>query len=98
MHITTQPPASIVTEMPEYKCHKLVRAAKITGVALDDDTMTDQGAVTVLNFGDIGLSKTVYPDWVKKHEPKIGGYFVEYEDGYTSYSPAEAFESGYAKT
>jgi hypothetical protein len=27
----------------------------------------------------------------------VGGYFVVYDDGYTSYSPAAAFESGYSR-
>lgn len=26
---------------------------------------------------------------------KVGGYYVVYEDGYESWSPAEAFEKGY---
>ena len=33
--------------------------------------------------------------FVQKHNPQSGGYYVRYEDGYESYSPAEAFESGY---
>ena len=28
---------------------------------------------------------------------KVGGYYVVYEDGYKSFSPAEAFESGYKR-
>lgn len=35
--------------------------------------------------------------YVQKHAPKAGGYFVAYEDGYKSWSPAEAFESGYTR-
>jgi len=31
-------------------------------------------------------------------EKSVGGYYVMYEDGYASWSPAEAFESGYAPT
>jgi hypothetical protein len=34
-------------------------------------------------------------DYVKKHNPQAGGYWVQYEDGYESFSPAAAFESGY---
>lgn len=32
--------------------------------------------------------------WHSKHSPVVGGYFVLYPDGYTSYSPAEPFEAG----
>jgi hypothetical protein len=34
--------------------------------------------------------------YVRKHGPEVGGYYVVYEDGYKSYSPAEAFEGGYS--
>lgn len=33
----------------------------------------------------------------EKHKPQAGGYYVVYEDGYKSFSPAEAFESGYTR-
>jgi len=33
--------------------------------------------------------------WIAKHDPQPGGYYVRYADAYASYSPAEAFESGY---
>ncbi len=36
-------------------------------------------------------------DYMRKHQPKIGGYFVVYKDGYKSFSPAEAFEEGYTR-
>ena len=32
---------------------------------------------------------------MNKHAPQPGGYFVLYEGGYTSWSPADAFEAGY---
>lgn len=35
------------------------------------------------------------PEYVAKHKPEVGGYYVVYEDGYKSFSPAGAFESGY---
>jgi hypothetical protein len=35
--------------------------------------------------------------YMSKHKPVEGGYFVVYEDGYKSFSPAEAFESGYSR-
>lgn len=36
-------------------------------------------------------------EYMNKHQPQIGGYYVKYADGYESFSPAEAFESGYTK-
>jgi hypothetical protein len=32
----------------------------------------------------------------ERSNPQIGGYYVLYEDGYESFSPADAFESGYS--
>lgn len=35
--------------------------------------------------------------YLMKHDPKPGGYYVLYGDGYDSYSPAQAFEEGYSR-
>ena len=32
---------------------------------------------------------------LEKSAPGVGGYFVRYEDGYESFSPAAAFEGGH---
>lgn len=32
-----------------------------------------------------------------KHRPQVGGYYVVYDDGYKSFSPAKAFEEGYTR-
>jgi hypothetical protein len=36
-------------------------------------------------------------DFITKHKPEAGGYFVVYDDGYASFSPAKAFEEGYTQ-
>jgi hypothetical protein len=33
--------------------------------------------------------------YVIKHSPQVGSYYVRYENGYESCSPAKAFEDGY---
>jgi hypothetical protein len=33
-------------------------------------------------------------EFLAKHKPEVGGYFVQYADGYKSFSPAAAFEEG----
>lgn len=82
--------------LPVYQCHKQVRAAKI----IDIRTM---GSIHKTDFYHLHLDDAtiafmqVTPDWYQKHRPSVGGYFVQYEDGYQSYSPARAFESGYTK-
>lgn len=76
--------------LPAYKSHKIVRAAKITALRGNgNDDMPD------LVLGEIGAIVALLPDWHAKHKPQVGGYYVQYEDGYNSYSPAKAFEEGY---
>jgi hypothetical protein len=43
-------------------------------------------------------SFVVSAEYLAKHKPEVGGYFVVYTDGYESYSPAKAFEEGYTRT
>ena len=44
-----------------------------------------------------GADFTVPGEFIQKHKPVVGGYFVMYEDGYQSFSPAKAFEEGYTR-
>lgn len=71
--------------LPRFKCHKIVYAAKI--VAIDFDARLDLAPHGVVE---------VSTDWVHSKKPEVGGYYVVYDDGYTSYSPAKAFEDGYS--
>lgn len=82
-------------EMPRYKCHKEVWALKIQGIER-------------VPFGNAGVRHTLVPadtryapfevdlEYIEKHHPRVGGYYVVYKDGYKSFSPAEAFEDGYS--
>jgi len=36
-------------------------------------------------------------EYMRKHNPQVGGYFVVYADGYKSWSPTQAFEEGYTR-
>ena len=86
-------------EMPRYKSHKEVHALKIAKVEPCENspalrTETDDGAViTPVEEGYAPF--TVTRGYVNRHNPKVGGYYVVYADGYKSWSPAEAFEEGY---
>lgn len=77
-------------QLPQYQCHKVVRAARITGFR--ENGATDMPDILL---GDIGAVAVQLSDWHAKHKPQVGGYYVVYEDGYASYSPAKAFEEGY---
>ena len=77
-------------EMPKYECHKKVWALKISGI------VDDQHGGVYFQPAEEGYDKVpMSPEYVAKHKPEVGGYYVVYEDGYKSFSPAGAFESGY---
>lgn len=82
----------VAAEMPRYKSHKEVHALKI--VSIRSRSVADGAR---LHFDHPFAPIEVDQKWLEQHEPKEGGYYVVYEDGYTSWSPAEAFESGYAR-
>lgn len=86
-------------EMPRYKCHKEVWALKIAAINRDgegENRETDGSAV--ITPADEGYAPfRVEYDYLRKHNPQIGGYFVVYKDDYKSYSPAQAFEEGYTR-
>ena len=79
-------------EMPKYRCHKVVYALRIMSIK----TYSEPETYTELVFADGRFAPLrVTEEWGMKHDPHAGGYYVVYEDGYTSFSPAKAFEEGY---
>lgn len=85
------------TPMPQYQSHKKVWALKVANVLNPTMDGSESDGTRILVPADSARYAPfrVPRDYVKKHDPKPGGYFVQYEDGYVSFSPAEAFESGY---
>lgn len=77
-------------DLPKFKSHKVVEAAKIAEISAPSD-QTSNGSLVLEG------AEAVFPpaSYFEKHDPQVGGYYVVYEDGYASFSPAEAFESGY---
>ena len=90
----------VTREMPRYQCHKKVCALKIKAIDLDiekaraEDRETD-GSATITPEEEGYAPFKVDALYLRKHQPQAGGYYVVYDDGYKSYSPAEAFETGY---
>lgn len=85
--------------MKRYKCHKVVEAGKIVQINWETERPDWPGGKGMVFLDNKKTGELVPIDrgWFEKHEPEVGGYFVRYADGYTSYSPAEAFESGYTE-
>ena len=91
--------------LPKYKCHKEVQAAEIVGVYIYSEAgkgYKANHAVLRVKFPSPEIDKDI--EWsyihvplsyIDRHNPKPGGYYVLYEDGYQSYSPAKPFEDGY---
>lgn len=91
---------SIESEMPCYQSHKKVWALKIALILFDVDEARREGRETdggaTIEPVDEGYAAfRVDHEYVRKHDPKVGGYYIVYDDGYKSWSPAEAFEAGY---
>lgn len=82
------------TPLPRYKCHKYVWALKIKEIRTHHVEPPD-GSAVIVPEDDRYENFRVEKDYVEKHNPQPGGYYVVYEDGYKSFSPAEAFENGY---
>lgn len=95
-------------ELPEYTCHKRVRAAKIV---IAENRRRSDAPIIVADFViDLILTLDVdgtnmthvaaanSPLRYKELADIVGGYLVIYSDGYESWSPAKAFEEGYTLT
>jgi hypothetical protein len=76
-------------EMPRYVSHKQVWALKIAEFNVDTLTITpaEEG------YAPIEVDR----EYVERHRPQVGGYYVVYPDGYKSFSPAKAFTEGYKR-
>lgn len=73
-------------KLPEYQSIKVVSAAKISNVSEN---------VLTLNYHKVAVDIAASNEYMERHNPKAGGYYVRYEDGYESYSPSDVFEAGY---
>lgn len=79
--------------MPLYACHKRVRALRIANLDIHAD-----GSATITPKEDGFAPFATRPGWGERYGGTLRdpGVFVQYEDGFTSWSPTVAFEAGYA--
>lgn len=78
--------------LPLYKCHKEVRAGKITRIVRFENEVL----LELENIGDITDVYVSNKDLENKPSICVGMYYVLYSDGYFSFSPAAQFEEGYS--
>ena len=88
--------------MPKYQSHKKVWALKIKEIVFDHELAVNEnretdGTATIIPEDEGYAPFKVNHEYIKKHDPKVGGYYVVYEGGYKSWSPADAFEGGYTR-
>jgi len=89
---------SVSVEMPKYKSHKEVWALKIKSIVRDgegENRETDGSAMITPEEEGYAPFKVDH-EYMHKHKPQVGGYYIVYKDGYKSFSPAEAFKEGNA--
>lgn len=93
----TQSP-DVAAELPRYQCHKQVHALKIKEIVDPTEPGNESDGSRLIVPADAGFGIfRVDHEYVRKHKPTAGGYYVLYDDGYASWSPGDAFESGYTR-
>ena len=79
--------------MDYYRCHKRVKAARITSVAEIEGGMSLIIASAV--DPELELPYAAPDDMLTRYRPVAGDYLVMYEGGHVSISPKDAFDGGY---
>lgn len=79
-----------IIAMPTYISHKKVQAEKIKAVHFNAFD-----AIVVFEDDSMPSQQFTKEQLANKPVPEAGMYFVRYEDGYFSFSPAKQFEDGY---
>ena len=87
--------ADQVKQLPRYRCHKEVEAVKIAQIDPTSFAEASTGSAWIVPAEKGIASFWVDASYMQKHQPKVGGYYVRYKDGYESWSPAKEFEDGY---
>lgn len=84
--------SDVSREMPRYECHKKVWALKIAAIEVHEDK---SATIAPSDYG-YGVFKTE-PGWADRFhgDESDPGVYVVYQDGFKSWSPTTAFESGY---
>ncbi len=88
---------NVSEEMPKYRSHKIVHALKIKTFVQNESNgdPKDHNWATAIPENTRYAPFDIDRELFIKHKPGDGWYYIAYPDGYKSFSPAEAFESGY---
>lgn len=81
-------------EMPRYQSHKKVWALKIAAIEIMED---GRAKIAPKDDGYAPFeTRLPYLPMFKGSDDDLG-YYVQYQDGYVSWSPSKAFEEGYTR-
>lgn len=85
---------SVDCQLPRYRSHKIVYALKISAIEIHEDksaTISPDDAGYAVFKTRSGWAER----WAGSEDDK--GYYVQYGDGFASWSPTKAFEEGYSR-
>lgn len=77
-------------KLPQWQCHRTVRAARVVKVALD--CFAGPALFLEGQHDPLPISR----EWALWHQPAPGGYFVQQENGRVSFMSAAEFEADHA--
>jgi len=85
--------------LPLYTSRSTVRALKIKAVTYSREPLegVPRGEALITPADARYAPFWVNEPWAMKNRPEAGGYYVVHTDGHQSFSPANAFESGYSR-
>jgi|SRR5882762_754125 len=89
----------VKSSLPQWRSHKIVRAAPIRAIyksgvtnEMEDTSIEARPWIVYLDgYPSFQVDAKVFA----RYFPQPGDYFVVYDDGYESVSPKKAFEEGY---
>ena len=88
--------AEVGVQLPRWQSHKKVCGDKIVR-AYGDASIPEPYVVWILDCGGRIEPSQETLNRVPEGVDATGGYYVLYEDGFASWSPAKAFEEGYSR-
>ena len=86
-----------MSELAEWKCHKIVKAGKIMLQQPEDDPNRNEVIITIEDANGAPCKIGVSRGFFARGAPSPGDYIVICDDGYKSWSSAKAFEEAYSR-
>ena len=92
LHYLEKSPVNDLNTLPQFKCHKVVRAGTIRSWYVTAGSPTKRD----IYLEEIPEAITVPDTMFARYIPRAGDKFVVYDEGFQSISPKDTFDKGYA--